>query len=303
MSKKPLSVMSAWLLPLAVCLGSQTAFAQRAHRPVIRIMSAPVSATAAPALPPYFRPLQAAFSEAYPVVSVNADGSDLWPCLGRSSSIDCPTVGSPAIPLPANALVVGFPGYGYALKNTASIGNGVGCDALVNGTGAGGVPYAPCAQFLTWHEDNTGDTTDDILWRVTVRQGGTVVYASGLVDFGPIGTGRTYPLKIVIYDDANLGYWPGADVGPENGNCFGDEFYPLTKPAFPGGLYVIGSGKTCGRPHAGAAQVESQTILATPSYTQVTGTACTGKGVASPCYVVSYVHRREMHQNFSFLLN
>ena len=75
------------------------------------------------------------------------------------------------------------------------------------------------------------------------------------------------------------------------------------KPAFPGGYYVIESHKTCGRPQPGLAQVVSHTVLATPSYTQLSGKACTSKGAQSPCYVVKYTHQHEIHQNFTIELN
>jgi hypothetical protein len=302
MSKMHTVPMSAWVLPLAIGLGSQAAMAQRAHHPHIQIVSGRGAPGGARALTPYFKGLAASFGEAYPQIEANADGYDLWPCVGGSS--DCATVGNPAVPLPTTALVVGFPAYGWALQNTKGIGNGTGCDALVNGTGAGGSPYEPCAQILDWHEDNTGDTTDDILWRATVTQGGNVVYATGTVDFGALGPNTVYPLQVVIYDDANLGYWPGAQTGPNNGNCSADEFYPLSTPAFPpSGIYVISAGKTCGRPQPGLAQVETVTILATPSYTKVSGNACTSKNVASPCYVVKYTHQHEIHQNFTIELD
>ncbi len=303
MSTKHLLSMSAWFLGLATCIGSQTAVAQRIHHPRIKFLAAQGSAGNRP-LTPYFKGLEASFAQDYPVLSANTDGSDLWPCVGGNpANPDCSTVGNPAVPLPPIALVVGFPTYGFALQNTPNIGNGIGCDAFVNGTGPEGTPYQPCAQILTWHEDNTADRTDDVLWRVTVTQGKEVVYASGTVDFGPIGQSANYPLQIVISDDANLGYWPGAQTGPNNGNCFADEFYPLTQPAFPSPYYVIGSGKTCGRPHSGLAQVETRTILATPTYRQVSGKACASKNVQSPCYLVDYTHQHEIRQNFTIELD
>ena len=303
MHTQKLFPMSVWLLPAAVIFGSPTALAQRAHHPSIRFLPAS-HGEAARGLSPYFKGLQASLAEAYPTVSVNADGTDLWPCVGGTSpNPDCPSVGNPAVTLPAGALVTGFPAYGYALQNTASIGNGIGCDAFVNGTGSMGTPYKPCGQFNTWHEDNTRDTADDVLWRATVTQGTKVVYASGTVDFGKLGQNTAYPLQVVIYDDANLGYWPGAETGPNNGNCFADEFYPLSQPAFPpSGFYVIASGKTCSRPKPGLAFVETQTILATPSYSQVSGRQCTSKNVPSPCTVVTYTHHHEIHQNFTIEL-
>ena len=98
MPRQHLVSMSTWLMPIALCLGVGPAAAQRANQPTIRIVSAPGQTGAkrqfGTALSPYFKALQASFAEAYPTVSVNADFSDLWPCVGGSSpNPDCPTVG------------------------------------------------------------------------------------------------------------------------------------------------------------------------------------------------------------------
>jgi hypothetical protein len=133
-----------------------------------------------------------------------------------------------------------------------------------------------------------------------VKQGSSIVYDSGLVDFGPAGP-ISYPVDVVLYSDANFGYWPGALFGPNNGNCSGNAGYPLTAPAFPG-FYVVASGSTCQRPVAGAASFVSMTELATPSYHMQTGSACTRKGVASPCYTTSWTPRYQISQDFSVFL-
>jgi hypothetical protein len=308
MTRQNQPLMSAWLMPLALCLSTGTAVAQGANHPSIRFMSAPgdngAARTGAHALKPFFKGLQAAFTQAYPVIGANADGTDLWPCVsGSTANPDCPTLGNPVIQFPRDAVVTGFPGFGFALQNTPGLGNGTGCDALVNGTGPQGTPYKPCAQITTWYDDNTNDSTDDLLWRIEVTQGGNIIYASGTIDFGPAGPNVKYPVHVVLSNDANLGYWPGAGTGPNNGNCSKDIFYPLANPAFPGGFYEVAAGKSCVRPHAGPAQVTEVTLLATPAYAQVSGNACTGKGVASPCYVVKWTRTQEIRQNFTVDLN
>jgi hypothetical protein len=100
--------------------------------------------------------LQANFTQAYPTIGANADGSDIWPCLGRGNNSDCATVGNPPVPLPRGGIVIGRPAFTWALQNNDIIGfglgNGTGCDALTNGTvgqPSQGVLYRPCGQIVT----------------------------------------------------------------------------------------------------------------------------------------------------------
>jgi hypothetical protein len=260
--------------------------------------------------PPRLISLQANFTQAYPTITANIDGSDVWPCFGRvTANTDCPTVGNPSVQLPRGAIVMGRPAYTWALQNNDIIGfglgNGTGCDALTNGTVGQpfepGVLYRPCGQIFTSFEDDTGDTTDDLLQRVVVRQGTDIIYDSGMVDFGPAGPIK-YPVDVVLFGDANFGFWPGAMNGPNNGNCSGNSDYPLTAPTFPATGYVVESNSTCQEPVAGPATFTTFTELATPQYEQVTGKACTSKGVASPCFTVKWTRKYEIHQDFSIFL-
>jgi hypothetical protein len=260
--------------------------------------------------PPRLISLQANFTQAYPTITANIDGSDVWPCFGRvTANTDCPTVGNPSVQLPRGAIVMGRPAYTWALQNNDIIGfglgNGTGCDALTNGTVGQpfepGVLYRPCGQIFTSFEDDTGDTTDDLLQRVVVRQGTNIIYDSGMVDFGPAGPIK-YPVDVVLFGDANFGFWPGAMNGPNNGNCSGNSDYPLTAPTFPATGYVVESNSTCQEPVAGPATFTTFTELATPQYKQMTGKACTSKGVASPCFTVKWTRKYEIHQDFSIFL-
>ncbi len=254
----------------------------------------------APAFPARLIGLQATMTQAYPAIGTNADGTDLWPCFGRSSpNPDCPTVGDPQVQLPRGGMVLGKPAHVWRLQAAGSI-NGIGCDALTNGTtGPSGAVYKPCAQIATWYEDDTFDSTDDLLQRVVVTQGGDrIVYDSGVVDFGPAGPTVSYPVDVILYSDANFGYWPGTATGPNNGNCSGDFGYPLVSPANPGTTYVIAARTSCQQPEPGPARVSTYTELATPAYRQVTGAACTSQGVASPCYAVTFTRTHEIHQDF-----
>jgi len=252
-------------------------------------------------------PLQAVMTQAYPTIGANTDGSDLWPCYGRSTpNLDCPTVGNPMVSLPRGALVTGKPAYSWALENGNifgfGLGNGIGCDAYVNGTtGLAPAQYKPCAQLTTFFEDGTGDADDDLLQRVIVTQDDNVIFDSGIVDFGPAGPIK-YPVDVELYYDVNFGFWPGADNGPNNGNCTPDIAYPLAAAAFPGVIYQVAGGSTCQRPVPGKARVHTETTLATPSYHQVTGPRCTARNVASPCYVVTWARKHHIVQDWEIFL-
>ena len=252
--------------------------------------------------------LQANFTQAYPTMGANADGSDIWPCLGRGNNTDCAMVGNPPVPLPRGGIVMGRPAFTWALQNNDIIGfglgNGTGCDALTNGTvgqPSEGVLYRPCGQIVTTYEDDTGDSTDDLLQRIVVTQGNKIIFDSGIVDFGPAGP-INYPVSVILDTDANFGYWPGAQNGPNNGNCTGNINYPLSAAAFPATGYTLASNSTCEQPVAGPATFTTYTELATPEYERVTGRPCTSKGVASPCFTVKFSRRYLIHQNWQIFL-
>jgi hypothetical protein len=258
--------------------------------------------------PPQLIGLQAHLTQAYPVVNGNSDGSDLWPCLGRGNNPDCAMIGNPPVPLPRGGIVMGRPAFTWALQNNNIIGfglgNGTGCDALTNGTTGGvaeGPLYRPCGQIFTSYEDDTGDSTDDLLQRIIVSQGDKVIYDSGIQDFGPAGPIK-YPVDVILFGDANFGYWPGAQDGPNNGNCTGDVHYPLAAATFPATGYTVASNSTCQQPVAGPATFTTYTELATPEYRRLTGRACTSKGVASPCFTVKWNRRYLIHQDWNIFL-
>jgi hypothetical protein len=260
--------------------------------------------------PPALISLQANFTQTYPLLGANADGSDIWPCFGRGNNPDCAMIGNPPVPLPRGGIVMGRPAFSWALQNNDilgfGLGNGTGCDALTNGTVGQpfepGVLYRPCGQIFTSYEDDTADTTDDLLQRVVVTQGTKIIYDSGVVDFGPAGP-INYPVDVVLFTDANFGYWPGAADGPNNGNCSGNIGYPLSAPTFPAGtVYTVASNTTCQQPVAGPATFTTYTELATPEYRQLTGRECTSKGAASPCFTVKFTKRYRIHQDFDIFL-
>jgi hypothetical protein len=308
--------MYALLATVAVFVCRQQALAQDNHHPhanktIVSVRSFHSNTTRTMALPsPNLYSLQALFTADYPVIGANADGSDLWVCLNyylgdAGSNPDCPTLGDPSVPFPTGGMVSGAPAFSWPLQNMEGVGNGFGCDALVNGsTGPLATQYNPCGQILTSYEDDTLDRTDDLLQRVVVRQGEKIIYDSGTVDYGPAGAGVDYPAVAFLSYDTNFGFWPGASNGPNNGNCSPNYAYPLTSPTFPHlPMYVVESGTTCQEPVPGVASITTYTALATPTYTKVTGAWCESLGVISPCYTVKWTKNYEIHQDWSIFLN
>ena len=310
MNKSGMLTLSVPLLVVGLAAYGQPALAHDAHQ-LHRLSPRTAGAgqrtllDAATTAPPALTALQATFTQDTASTGENADGSDLWPCFGAPTpEADCPTVGDPTVPMPNGAAVLGFPSYEWLLQapppDSLSNTSGNGCDALTNGTtGPSGSAYKPCTQIATWYEDNTNDTTDDLLQKIVVTQGSKVIYDSGTADFGPAAVTTTYPVDVILFSDANFGYWPGASSGPNNGNCSANISYPLTAPSFPGGYYVVASNATCQEPAPGPATVRTVTLLATPQYSEVTGAACTSRGVASPCYTVKWTTKYQIKQDFN----
>ncbi len=306
-----LSPLIRVLVPPAACvvvaLFQQAAAQQRHHLPSRLPIAAGVADASRTSYARDLQPLAAAFTQVAPHVT-NIDGSDLWPCFGYppGPNLDCPTVGNPSVSFPFGGVVLGFPSYVWSLhdKLPGSPGSGYGCDAYLNGTtGPAGSAYKPCGQIATWYEDDTFDSTDDLLQRVVVSQGNKVIYDSGTLDYGPAGPSVNYPVEVILSTDANFGVWQGAGWGRNNGNCSANLHYPLATPNFPGGFYAVASGRTCLPPVSGPALFTTSTVLATPAYTQVTGAACTASGATSPCYTVKWTRTHAIQQDFKIFLD
>jgi len=259
--------------------------------------------------PPNLYALQAAFTQTHPIIGANTDGTDIWPCTGNSSSTgpnpDCPTIGDPSIVFPSTATAIGNPAFVWQLKNTPGSGNGHGCNARINGTGHLGTPYLPCGQVETWYEDDSNDTTDELLYSMKVTQGTRTIADTGTVDIGPNASDVTGPPSdLLIYNPINFGYGPGdgPGTGPNNGDCNADYNYPLTSPENPGSEYLVAAGKTCVEPIPGWATITVTTALGTPLYTEATGERCSSKGVASPCYLAEWTKKYEISQKWDIWL-
>jgi hypothetical protein len=79
------SVLS--MLAVATSFNGQIASAGEAHhRLMLPSARAQIPKTSEPL---QIVGLQANFTQAYPTMGANADGSDIWPCLGRGNNTDC----------------------------------------------------------------------------------------------------------------------------------------------------------------------------------------------------------------------
>jgi hypothetical protein len=290
----------------------QPAQAEEVHHWHIKVMprrNADRNAIAQPqtTLTPNLYSLQFSFTQAYPTIGPNSDGSDLWPCFGTDSKTanpDCPNIGDPSVQFPAGAVALGAPAYVWSLNNSSVYGNGYGCDADTNGTTSSS--YLPCGQIVNWYEDDTGDTTDELLYTVVVTQGTNTIADSGTVDFGPNTTGGTTPPSdVVLYGDQNFGTWAGTTTGPNNANCTADVNYPLTSPANPGATYIVQAGKTCVDPVAsssgGAATISATIEIGTPKYVKSTSKTVCGS-VPTPCYTSTWTKKYSITQKWTIWL-
>lgn len=237
---------------------------------------------------------------------VNGDNTDLWPCFGGGTAApnaDCSTLGDPSQAFPAGGVVIGSPAYTWS--QTA-------CNAI-------STTQNYCGEAETWYEDDSSDSTDELIYSVVATQGTTVIYDSGTVDFGPNTFGATPGADVIIYGPSNLGTM--GQTGVNNGNCSADfptvpdalgYTYPLTSAANPGATYVVAAGKTCGAAVSGAVSFEAVTSLAKPTYTEET-TNRTGKCseiqagtvvgvVGPPCWITTYTKIHTLTQKWTIYL-
>jgi len=237
-------------------------------------------------------PLSAVFgTTSYP--TVNSDGNNLWSCFGDTSTPtpDCSTIGNPQVTFPTGGIVLGLPEYVWSLS---------ACDGSTNGN-------IPCGDIEAFYEDDTGDSTDDVIFTWEVTQGTDtnkkIILDYGTADFGPH---KSMPgSNLVSATDVNFGTL-GVPTGPNNGNCLPDINYPTSSdPAGPsdpeGLLFIIAANKTCDDPVAGLATITVTTEIATPHYTKHTTVASCGT-TTPPCYTVTYTKKYSITQKWNIWL-
>jgi hypothetical protein len=241
-----------------------------AHRPAPARNNTPGN----PAPPANLYNLNEAFVALPP--ATNSDGTFLWPCEGTTAgNVDCPTIGNPSIPFPIGGLVTGVPQYAWSFAD---------CDGNTTAS-------QPCGQVQTWWEDDTNDTTDDFIYKLTMTQvqGGATVYLenSGTLDLGPNPYGgMTPPATVFGYTDLTMGTL-GVPTGPNNGECYPDFNYPLTTISYP---FRIAANATCVDPQPGLVTMMATIELATPKFTQNKKT-----GLYTVTYTRKYILTQKWH--------
>jgi hypothetical protein len=153
----------------------------------------------------------------------DANGDDEWPCFpnpANANYADCSSIA-------AGGIVIGTPGHTQSLAacddNTSTISN--------------------CGQIFWFYEDDTGDSTDDLIVTITVKQGKNYI-ADVVYDFGP----NPFPAGSVVIISDDTAFGTLGESGPGNGFCY----------------Y---STETCVNPKAGAAVVTVTTTVGTSKIT------------------------------------
>jgi hypothetical protein len=206
------------LVAFFVC--GQPAFAQNVHHLQARVVNPGGAHAQAKTEKKALEELSSGFGVLPPV---DGGGNDEWPCFPNQNAngADCSTIAT-------GGVVIGQPAYSQSLS---------ACDA--NSDSA-----TNCGQVFWFYEDDTGDTTDDLVVSIVVKQGKNYVLDTGPFNFGP----NPFPAGsvIVISDDAAFGTL--GETGPGNGYC-------------------AGSTETCANPVKGVASVTVTTTVGTSTIT------------------------------------
>lgn len=287
-------LVTSFCLAVLTLMGTQKMTSQTARQPNplerIHVIAAPHAGASAPAPNPFLKP------DLYPLAQVfandpfaprnaasgtsainpfNADGTELWPCLGEftansAANTDCPTIGNPSQPLPAGGVVVGVPQFNYTRTQCAQLN------------------FIPCAQEDAFLENDTKDTSDYLVISfIGTQPNGNVVLDFGTVVEGPISQAIPQvipgPFDIILSFATNLGT-AGVPDGINNGNCFANFNYPVasTNPTFP---FIISDNRHCSDPVDGPVTLTVVTQLAQPKFTQTTQGCPTGE---TTCFTVTF---------------
>jgi hypothetical protein len=145
-----------------------------------------------PGIPPNLYPLSGQFGNLPPQ---DGNGNDYWPCYTGGGNADCSSI-------PDGGVVVAIPTYAWSLS---------ACD---NNTG----PAAPCGQIYFFYQDLTGDSSDDLIVTVTVKQGNNFIFAVGPKDLGP----NPYDDETVVFS-GDKAFGTQGQTGKGNGWCAGSK--------------------------------------------------------------------------------
>ncbi|HSZ61372.1 MAG TPA: hypothetical protein VK828_06225 [Terriglobales bacterium] len=196
MSKSRFLQSLAFTPMIALLLCGQQSLAQGAHHFQIRAVSPAHADTVYPPSPVEKKSLEQLAAGFGVLPPHDSNGYDEWPCFPDFSYPNSPDCSSIA----PGGLVIGQLAYTHSLS---------ACDANTSS--------APnCGQIFWFYEDDTGDTTDDLVVSVVVKQGLHYILDTGPTSFGPNPFADSV---IVILDDTAFGTL--GQSGPGNGFCYG----------------------------------------------------------------------------------
>ncbi|MGB8012981.1 MAG: hypothetical protein WCF68_15315 [Terriglobales bacterium] len=130
---------------------------------------------------------------ALPPLDANSDYE--WPCFPNPANpnyADCSSIAT-------GGVVIGTPAFTQSLTS---------CDDSTS-------TISDCGQIFWFYEDDTGDTTDDLIVTIAVKQGKNYIM-DVVYDFGP----NPYPAGSVVIISDNTAFGTLGETGPGNGFCY-----------------------------------------------------------------------------------
>ena len=125
----------------------------------------------------------------------DANGDDEWPCVPNSANANYPDCSNIA----PGGIVIGVPGFTQSLAK---------CDDSTS-------TISYCGQIFWFYEDDTGDSTDDLIVTIAVKQGENYI-ADVVYNFGP----NPYPAGSVVIISDDTAFGTLGETGPGNGFCY-----------------------------------------------------------------------------------
>jgi hypothetical protein len=182
---------AVFLISAAAVLAGSTALAAARGQNGFKAHAVPISQTGAfhPSIPAGLYPMNAQFT----LLPSNYTGTDQWPCYGGGA--ECSSIDQ-------NGVVLGIPVYAWSLAS---------CDNS-------SAPATPCGQISFFYQDLTGDTTDDLILTVSVKQGSNYIFAKGPIDLGP----DPYYMEDVVFS-GDKAFGTQGQTGKGNGWCAGSK--------------------------------------------------------------------------------
>ena len=128
---------------------------------------------------------------------VDGSGFDEWPCFpnANGNGADCSQIAT-------GGVVIGTPGYTQSLAN---------CDADSSTS-------TNCGQIFWFYEDDTNDNTDPLVVSIEVKQGLSVILATGKVT---LAAPNPFPAGSVIVISDDVAFGTLGETGKGNGYCGG----------------------------------------------------------------------------------